>query len=79
MSTGFEYVAYNDVDDLKKTVKRINRRGRIGSLFGRPRRGVAAILMEPLQVSQDKAVTTQIASILRFCSNGWVHEFAGQV
>ncbi|CAM9136607.1 unnamed protein product [Ascophyllum nodosum] len=46
---GFEYVAYNDVDDLKKTVKRINRRGRIGSLFGRPRRGVAAILMEPLQ------------------------------
>ena len=42
-------MAYNDVDDLKKTVKRINRRGRIGSLFGRPRRGVAAILMEPLQ------------------------------
>lgn len=48
---GFEYVTYNDVDDLRRVVKRINRRGRIRSLFGRPRRAVAAIMMEALQVS----------------------------
>lgn len=50
-SEGFEYVTYNDVDDLRRVVKRINRRGKIRSLFGRPRRAVAAIMMEALQVS----------------------------
>ena len=53
---GFEYVTYNDPEDLKRVVKRINGRGRIRSLFGRPRRAVAAIMMEALQVllcSQD--------------------------
>jgi hypothetical protein len=30
--------------------QRINRRGKIASLFGRPKRAVAAILMEALQV-----------------------------
>ncbi|CAM9979409.1 unnamed protein product, partial [Sphacelaria rigidula] len=46
---GFEYATYNDVEDLKRVVKRINRRGKIRSLFGRPRRAVAAIMMEALQ------------------------------
>lgn len=47
---GFEYATYNDPEDLKRVVKRINGRGKIRSLFGRPRRAVAAIMMEPLQV-----------------------------
>lgn len=47
---GFEYATYNDPEDLKRVVKRINRRGKIRSLFGRPRRAVAAIMMEALQV-----------------------------
>ncbi|CAM9821097.1 unnamed protein product [Ectocarpus sp. 6 AP-2014] len=46
---GFEYATYNDPEDLKRVVKRINRRGKIRSLFGRPRRAVAAIMMEALQ------------------------------
>ncbi|CAM9303961.1 unnamed protein product [Pylaiella littoralis] len=46
---GFEYATYNDPEDLKRVVKRINRRGKIRSLFGRPRRAVAGILMEALQ------------------------------
>lgn len=46
---GFEYATYNDAEDLKRVVKRINRRGKIRSLFGRPRRAVAAIMMEALQ------------------------------
>lgn len=50
---GFEYVTYNDAEELKRVVKRINRRGKIRSLFGRARRGVAAIMMEPLQVRQE--------------------------
>lgn len=49
---GFEYATYNDAEDLKRVVKRINRRGKIRSLFGRPRRAVAAIMMEALQVSR---------------------------
>ena len=49
---GFEYATYNDAEDLKRVVKRINRWGRIRSLFGRPRRAVAAIMMEALQVSR---------------------------
>lgn len=47
---GFEYATYNDPEDLKRLVKRINGRGKIRSLFGRPRRAVAAIMMEALQV-----------------------------
>ncbi|CAN0545896.1 unnamed protein product, partial [Ectocarpus sp. 12 AP-2014] len=43
------YATYNDPEDLKRVVKRINRRGKIRSLFGRPRRAVAAIMMEALQ------------------------------
>lgn len=50
IDAGFEYATYNDVEDLKRVVKRINRRGKIRSLFGRPRRAVAAIMMEALQV-----------------------------
>ena len=50
LNAGFEYATYNDVEDLKRVVKRINRRGKIRSLFGRPRRAVAAIMMEALQV-----------------------------
>ncbi|CAN0129308.1 unnamed protein product, partial [Ectocarpus sp. 13 AM-2016] len=46
---GFEYATYNDPEDLKRVVKRINRRGKIRSIFGRPRRAVAAIMMEALQ------------------------------
>lgn len=48
---GFEYATYNDAEDLKRVVKRINRRSKIRALFGRPRRAVAAIMMEALQVS----------------------------
>lgn len=47
---GFEYATYNDPEDLKRVVKRINRRGKIRSFFGKPRRAVAAIMMEVLQV-----------------------------
>ena len=43
MVQGFEYVPYNDIDALRRTVKRVN-----GGLFNRGRR-VAAILLEPLQ------------------------------
>eukprot|EP00903_Cladosiphon_okamuranus_P005565 g5540.t1 len=46
---GFEYATYNDAEDLKRVVERINRRGKIRSLLGRPRRAVAAIMMEALQ------------------------------
>ncbi|CAM9329702.1 unnamed protein product [Scytosiphon promiscuus] len=46
---GFEYATYNDPEDLKRVVKRINRRGKIRSFFGKPRRAVAAIMMEALQ------------------------------
>jgi len=51
---GFEYATYNDPEDLKRVVKRINGRGKIRSLFGRPRRAVAAIMMEALQVLTDQ-------------------------
>lgn len=46
---GFVYVDYNNVEELRKTVKRINRLGRLRGLLGRGRKGVAAIMMEPLQ------------------------------
>lgn len=52
---GFEYATYNDVEDLKRVVKRVNRRGKIRSLFGKPRRAVAAIMMEALQVGRSVA------------------------
>lgn len=57
---GFEYATYNDVEDLKRVVKRINRRGKIRSLFGRPRRAVAAIMMEPLQVRDKYTVSLPV-------------------
>lgn len=47
---GFEYATYNDVEDLKRVVKKINRKGKIRSLLGKPRRAVAAIMVEALQV-----------------------------
>eukprot|EP00611_Tribonema_gayanum_P011540 TRINITY_DN217_c1_g1_i1.p2 TRINITY_DN217_c1_g1~~TRINITY_DN217_c1_g1_i1.p2 ORF type:complete len:481 (+),score=195.25 TRINITY_DN217_c1_g1_i1:53-1495(+) len=49
LPSGFEYVTYNDIDDLRATVKRINGRAKLRALLGLPKRGVAGILMEALQ------------------------------
>lgn len=46
MQTGFEYTAYNDIAELKKTVKRINSAAPFGL---RKKQRLAAILLEPLQ------------------------------
>ncbi|CAM9233816.1 unnamed protein product [Chrysoparadoxa australica] len=46
---GFKYVTYNDVEELKKVVKRINRRGALRGMLGLGKTGVAAIMMEALQ------------------------------
>eukprot|EP00325_Prymnesiales_sp_UTEX-LB-985_P022035 CAMPEP_0174721858 /NCGR_PEP_ID=MMETSP1094-20130205/37332_1 /TAXON_ID=156173 /ORGANISM="Chrysochromulina brevifilum, Strain UTEX LB 985" /LENGTH=441 /DNA_ID=CAMNT_0015922623 /DNA_START=66 /DNA_END=1391 /DNA_ORIENTATION=- len=43
LTPGFEYVPYNDVDALRKLVRKIN-----GGLFNRGRK-LAAIMLEPLQ------------------------------
>lgn len=48
-SQGFKYTVYNDVEDLERVVKLINRMGKLRSFAGKPRRAVAAIMMEPLQ------------------------------
>jgi len=48
MVPGFEVCGYNDVEDLEKTVKKFNRWRWRDWVRGR-RRGVAAVMMEPLQ------------------------------
>jgi len=48
MVKGFEYVKYNDLDDLKRVVEEINQTPKELEEMGR-KRGVAAIMLEPLQ------------------------------
>lgn len=45
---GFDYVPYNDLDALKRAMKKANGKG-LGGLFRRKRRGVAAVMLEALQ------------------------------
>jgi len=49
MVPGFHHATFNDLGELQELVRALNRQGAQAAQFGRPRAGVAAVLLEPLQ------------------------------
>lgn len=67
---GFEYVEFNNVEQLKKMVKKIQKRSIFSRLFRREKKGLAAIMIETLQGEGGiKPATPEFMSAIRELCN----------